>query len=287
MTPWRWSLSKCLLMVDQIIQFLPLALALIAAGLAAGFVAGLFGIGGGVVIVPTLAFAFDQLGYSSTSMHLAVGCSLATIVATSIRSAMSHHKRGAVDLDVAKGWIPWIVVGAIAGAFIAGAMPKQGMRAVFATVLLLVSLQFLFGRPNWKLADNMPTGLPRIGIASFLGGLSGIMGIGGGTFGVTLMTLCGMSVHRAVGTASTWGAAIGLPAAIGFAITGWGLADRPPMSLGYLNVPAILIIGIMTTSIAPLGAMVAHRLDATTLKRVFGVAMLLVALNMLRLALGF
>ena len=129
--------------------------------------------------------------------------------------------------------------------------------------------------------------MPRIGIATFLGTLSGIMGIGGGTFGVTLMTLCGMSVHRAVGTASTWGAAIGLPAAIGFAITGWGLADRPPFSVGYLNIPAILIIGLMTTSIAPLGAMAAHKLDGATLKRVFGIAMLLVAINMLRLALGF
>ena len=274
-------------MLELLNSFGPLILALAGAGLLAGFVAGLFGIGGGVVIVPTLAFVFDQLGYSTTSMHLAVGCSLATIVATSIRSAMSHHKRGAVDMEVVKGWIPWIVVGAILGSFIAGAMPKQGMRTVFASVLLLVSLQFLFGRPNWKLRDSMPTGLPRMGIASFLGALSGIMGIGGGTFGVTLMTLCGMSVHRAVGTASTWGAAIGFPAAIGFAITGWGLADRPPLSIGYLNVPAILIIGLMTTSIAPLGAIVAHRLNAVTLKRIFGVAMLLVAINMLRLAMGF
>lgn len=274
-------------MIEPLLPYFPLLAALIAAGLFAGVVAGLFGIGGGVVIVPTLAFVFTQLGYSETAMHMAVGCSLATIVATSIRSAMSHHKRGAVDLDVVRGWVPFIMIGAVIGGLIAGALPGQAMRGVFGAILLLVSLQFIFGRPTWKLADHMPTGLPRLGIASSLGALSGIMGIGGGVFGVTLMTLCGHAVHRAVGTAAAFGAAIGFPAAIVYMITGWGLDGRAPFSLGYLNVPAVLIIALMTTSIAPFGAMLAHKMDGVTLRRVFGVITVFLAGNMLRVAFGF
>ena len=267
-------------------EYLPLFLTLLATGAFAGVIAGLFGIGGGVIIVPALAFAFEQLGFTEVSMHAAVGCSLATIVATSIRSAMAHHKRGAVDLDVMKGWIPWIMVGSILGAAIASYLPGEGMKAVFGSILILVSLQFIFGRPNWTLSPHLPTGLPKVGIAGGMGALSGIMGIGGGAFGVTLMTLCGHSVHRAVGTAATFGAAIGFPAAIGYAITGLGVEGRPPFSIGYLNIPAIVIIGVMTTTIAPLGAMLAHRMDAVTLKRVFGSVMIVIALNMIRVAVG-
>ncbi len=274
-------------MIETLIPYLPLLGALIVAGLFAGLVAGLFGIGGGVVIVPTLAFVFTQLGYPDVAMHSAVGCSLATIVATSLRSASAHHKRGAVDMDVVKGWVPFIMIGSILGALIAGMLPAAGMRGVFGGVLFVIALQFIFGRPTWKLADQLPSGLPRIGIASSLGALSGIMGIGGGVFGVTLMTLCGHPVHRAVGTAAAFGAAIGFPAAIGFAYTGWGVENRLPLSIGYLNVPAIVIIALLTTSIAPLGAALAHRLDATTLRRVFGVVTVILSANMLRVAFGF
>lgn len=274
-------------MIEALTPYLPMLAALVAAGAFAGLIAGLFGIGGGVVIVPTLAFVFTQLGYDSVAMHAAIGCSLATIVATSIRSAMSHHKRGAVNTDVVKGWVPWIMVGAVAGAAIAGYLPGAALRGIFGAILLLVSLQFILGRPDWKLRDSLPTGIGRFSIASGLGALSGIMGIGGGVFGVTLMTLCGHSVHRAVGTAAAFGAAIGLPAAIGYGFTGFGVEGRPPFSIGYLNVPAILVIALMTTSLAPVGAMLAHKLNAKTLRRVFGCVMILVALNMVRIAFGF
>ena len=189
-------------------------------------------------------------------------------------------------MAVVKSWVPFIMIGAALGGLIAGVMPGDGLKGVFASVLLLISLQFIFGRPNWKLADSLPTGLPRIGIASGVGALSGVMGIGGGVFGVTLMTLCGHAVHRAVGTAAAFGAAIGFPAAIVYAITGLGVADRAPVSIGYLNVPAIVIIALLTTSIAPLGAMIAHKLNAVTLRRVFGVITIVLALNMLRGVFG-
>lgn len=268
-------------MIEAISPHLPLLIALIAAGAFAGVIAGLFGIGGGIVIVPVLAFAFASLGYEEVAMHAAVGCSLATIVATSIRSGLSHHKRGAVDIDVVKGWTPWIMAGAVLGGIIAGFMPGEVMRGFFGAILVLVALQFIFGRPNFTLAKEMPTGFPRVAIAGGLGAMSGIMGIGGGVFGVTLMTLCGHTVHRAVGTAATFGFAIGLPAAVTYGITGWGASDLPPYSIGYLNIPAILIIGIMTTSLAPLGAALAHRLNATTLKRIFGIVMLILSARML------
>ncbi len=274
-------------MFETLTAYLPLLIALIAAGLFAGLVAGLFGIGGGVVIVPTLAFVFTQLGYPDTAMHAAVGCSLATIVATSLRSARAHYTHGAVDMDVVKGWVPFIMVGSVIGALIAGQLPGEGMRGVFGCVLLLVSLQFIFGRPTWKLRDSLPGGVARMGIASSLGALSGVMGIGGGVFGVTLMTLCGHPVHRAVGTAAAFGAAIGFPAAIGFGFTGLGVEGRVPFSIGYLNVPAILIIGLLTTSIAPFGAALAHKMNAVTLRRVFGVLTVILSLNMLRVAFGW
>ncbi len=259
-----------------------LILALLAAGGAAGIVAGLFGIGGGVVIVPTLAFVFVSLGYPQTAMHTAVGGSLATIVFTSARSTWSHHKRGAVDWSVVRGWTPWIMLGAIIGALLAGGLSGAALTLVFGSILLVVALQFGLGRPTWTLATRLPGGFLRAGLAGTLGALSGIMGIGGGVFGVTLLTLCGRSAHQAVGTAAAFGAAIGLPAAIGFAITGWGVEARPPLSIGYLNVPAILIIALMTTSFAPLGAMIAHRMNGVALRRAFGVVLFLLALNMLR-----
>ena len=255
--------------------------ALIGAGLAAGLIAGLFGIGGGVIIVPTLAFLFTALGYGEVSMHMAVGCSLATIVATSIRSAQAHHKRGAVDMAVVRSWAPWIMLGGIAGAVLAGQLPGEALRGVFGVITLLVAAQFFFGRPDFQLATDLPGAPLKQVIASGLGGLSAIMGIGGGVFGVTLMTLCGRSVHQAIGTAAAFGAAIGFPAALTYIATGFGLPDRPPLSLGYLNGPAIMIIALLTTTMAPVGARLAHSMDGQRLKQIFAIVLALLAVRMI------
>lgn len=273
-------------MMDFLSEYGVLLLALAGAGLFAGLVAGLFGIGGGVVIVPTLFFLLSNMGYAETAMHVAVATSLGTIVITSIQSAMAHNRHGAVDWAIIRGWAPWIMVGSVIGILLAGYMSKQVMLGVFGTILVLFAAQFYFGRPSWKLAEEMPKGLPRVGLAGSAGIISSIMGIGGGTIGVTLMTVCGTTIHRAVGTASGWGVAVGLPGAIAAIIVGWGRDGLPPLSAGFVNVPAFILISLATMVMAPLGAGLAHKLDATRLRKLFGILLAIVSVRMLWQASG-
>jgi len=273
-------------MMDFLSTYGPMLVALAIAGLFAGLAAGLFGIGGGVVIVPVLFFLLDSLGYTETAMHVAVSTSLATIILTSIRSVMAHHKRGAVDWSIIRGWSPWIILGSVIGILLAGYFSKQVMLGIFGTVLILFAAQFYFGRPGWRLSEAMPGGIIRATIGTVNGALSSIMGIGGGTLGVTLMTLCGMPMHRAVATAAGWGVAIGLPGAIAAIIVGWGRDGLPPFSAGFVNLPAFALISVFTVLMAPVGAALAHKLNADRLRRLFGILLGLVSLRMLWQALG-
>ena len=258
-----------------------LILSLAVAGVAAGLAAGLFGIGGGAVIVPVLYFLFSSLGYEETAMHVAVATSLATIILTSVRSVMAHNKRGAVDWAVIRGWSPWIVLGAIIGQLIAGYVSKDGLTLTFGALLLILAMQLYFGRPTWKLAHDLPKGAPRAGLGSVVGALSAVMGIGGGTFGVSLMTVCGRPIHQAVATAAGFGVAIGLPGA-GVAIgNGIGREGLPPFSLGHVNLPAFALISLCTVTMAPVGASLAHKLDAGLLRKLFGVLLVLVSIRMI------
>ena len=268
--------------MNEIGQFGPLLVALIGAGAFAGVIAGLFGVGGGVVIVPALYYTLKVLGFPDQAMHVAVGTSLATIIATSVRSVLAHNEREAVDWSVLKGWTPFIVLGALAGAVIADNISGRELTIVFAVMAAILSAQFIFGRPSWKLAEDLPGGLPRAGIGGGIGIMSSLMGIGGGVFGVTLMTLCGRPVHQAVGTAAGFGAAIGLPGAIGYMVAGWGESGLPPFSIGFVSLPGFVFIALLTTALAPVGARIAHSMDAKLLKRLFGVLMALTAMNMLR-----
>ena len=259
------------------------AVGLVGAGLFAGFVGGLFGIGGGVVVVPALYLVLTALGVDEdVRMHVAIATSLSTIVSTSWRSLAAHTKAGAVDYAVLKAWAPWITLGALAGAAAAGFATTELLLIIFGAGLFLIALQMGFGNPNWRLASDLPTGAPRAAIASSIGFFSALMGIGGGAFGVTMMTLYGKPIHRAVATASGFGAAIALPAALGYAIAGWGRDGLPPWSLGFVSVPGFLILAALTALTAPLGARLAHRLPQLTLKRAFAIFLGLVALNMLR-----
>jgi uncharacterized protein len=258
---------------------------LICAGLVAGFVGGLFGIGGGIVIVPALYFVFTALGVDeSVRMHVAVGTSLSTIISTSWRSLSTHTKAGAVDYAVLKAWAPWITFGALIGAAVAGFASTETLLIVFGAGLLLIAAQMGFGNPNWRLAQELPSGAARASIAGGIGLFSSLMGIGGGAFGVTVMTLCGRPIHQAVATASGFGAAIALPASIGYVIAGWGRDGLPPYSLGFVNVPGFLALAVLTAITAPIGARLAHRLPQLTLKRAFALALAIIALNMLRVA---
>jgi len=264
-------------------EFLLLLAGLVAAGLFAGFVGGLFGVGGGAVLVPVLYAIFTALGIDeSVRMHVAVGTSLSTIIATSWRSLATHAKAGAVDVEVLKAWGPWITVGALLGAALAGIANNEALLIVFGAGLLLVAAQMAFASPNWRLRDSLPTGFARAGIAGSIGALSAMMGIGGGAFGVTLMTLCGRPIHQAVATASGFGAAIALPAALGYVVTGWGRDGLPAWSLGFVSAPGFVVLALLTAITAPIGARLAHRLPQRTLKRAFAALLAFVAINMLR-----
>jgi uncharacterized membrane protein YfcA len=261
--------------------------ALAGAGLLAGFIGGLFGVGGGVVIVPALVVLLAALGVEQdVRIHVAVATSLSTIIATSWRSLSAHAKANAVDVDILKAWAPWIALGAVIGAVIAGFVDGTTLMLVFGVGLLLVSANMAFGSDRWRLSEHMPQGFVRRGLASGVGILSAMMGIGGGAFGVTLMTLCGRPIHRAVATASGFGAAIAVPGALINIVTGWGQAGLPWGSLGYVNVPGFVLLGLLTGFTAPFGARLAHRLDRRKLSLAFAVFLGITAIGMLVDALG-
>lgn len=259
------------------------AAGLIGAGLFAGFVGGLFGIGGGVIIVPALYAVFTALGVDeSVRIHVAIGTSLSTIVSTSWRSLAAHTKAGAVDFKVLKSWTPWIVAGALLGSAIAGFASSEMLLIVFGAGLLLIAAQMGLGNPSWRLAADLPVGVGRALVAGGIGVFSALMGIGGGAFGVTVMTLCGRPIHQAVATASGFGAAIALPAALGYIVSGWAREGLPPWSLGFVSLPGFLILAALTALTAPIGARLAHRLPQALLKRAFAIFLAVVSLNMLR-----
>ncbi len=266
-------------------QSWPMLLALGVAGAVAGLAAGLFGIGGGAIIVPVLYFLLSGMGYEDSAMHVAVSTSLATIILTSGRSVMAHNKHGAVDWPVIKAWGPWIVLGSLLGMSLSGMLSKNALLGIFGSIGMILAAQLFFGRPTWKLAEDLPRGLTRTGLGGAVGGLSALMGIGGGTFGVSLMTLCGRPIHQAVATASGWGIMIGVPAAIAAVFVGWGRTDLPPFSLGHVNLAAFVMISIFTVTMAPVGAKLAHKLDAALLRKMFGVLLAVVAVRMLYKAL--
>ena len=262
-----------------------LVLAMAATGAFAGLIAGLFGIGGGIVMVPAMYYAFLFLGYDDPRiMQVAVGTSLAVIIVTSLRSVNAHAKRGAVDFDVLRGWALWIIIGTLIGSRIAHIIPGYILTGIFGGMAVILSAQFFFGRPDWTLAKDMPSGPLRWVLGGIIGILSALMGIGGGVMGVTLMTLCGKPIHRAVATAAGFGVAIGAPGAIGFIINGWG-QDAVPYSLGYVNLPGFALLAGSAFFVAPLGAKLAHALPERTLKRFFAVGLVIVGCLLVREAI--
>lgn len=255
------------------LQMLQLIGVLMAAGLAAGFVAGLFGIGGGFVVVPALLLVFTVFEVDSEVLtHVAIGTSLATIIVTSSRSVHAHNKKGAVDFKIIKDWAPWLLAGVAGGLYLAQFMDGRSLKWIFSIGVFLMGLHFISPvLRDVKLADEMPRGLIRGSLASFLGGFSALLGIGGGTIAVLTMTMCGRPIHQAVATAAGFGVIIAVPGAIGFALLGLGEPDLPFGSIGYVNMIAVVSITAMSFITAPLGAKAAHALNAPSLKRVFGV----------------
>jgi uncharacterized membrane protein YfcA len=265
---------------------LPLA-ALLAAGLFAGFCAGMFGIGGGFVVVPALLLILPLLGGAKSEYaHVAVGTSAATIIVASLRSVTAHAKRGAVDFEILKQWAPWLIVGDALGVVLAGHVDGRGLLLIFAVGVLAMSVNFLVPRLSQiVISEEMPSGIGLVALAGGLGTFSSLLGIGGGTIAITVMTWCSRTIHRAIATASGIGTLIAIPTAIGFAIIGFGRVGLPWGSIGYINVPSALAISSMSILTAPFGVAAAHNLPATPLKRVFGAYLVVISLFMFRNAL--
>ena len=269
--------------LDVMTWLVPLV-AMLAAGLLAGFAAGIFGIGGGFVVVPALLVVLPLLGGTKDAIaHVAIGTSAATIIVTSIRSLMAHAKRGAVEFEVLKTWAPWIIMGCGAGVLLASHVDGRTLKMIYGCGVILMSLNFLLPKVSGKVvSDTMPSGIIRVGIAGGLGTFSSLLGIGGGTIAIMVMTLCGRTIHRAIATASGIGTLIAVPTTIGFAIIGLKEGGLPWGSLGYINIPATLAIASMSMLTAPLGVAAAHSLPAGPLKKIFGVYLLIIGALMLR-----
>ena len=257
--------------------------ALLIAGAAAGFAAGLFGIGGGFVVVPALIFLLPLLGIDPAQVaHIAVGSSLATIIFTSIRSTLSHSKRGAVDFALLKSWAPWVVAGTVLGSVIANWVSGDELKLLFGVGVLGFAIYFLLPeRKDGSISDTMPGGVLRASIAGFLGTISALLGIGGGTLTTMVMTLCGAPIHRAIGTAAGMGAIIAIPSTLGFMIIGFGKPDLPWGTLGYVHLPSVIAITATSVLVAPLGVATAHYLSPSVLRRVFAVYLSVVGVVMI------
>ena len=273
-------------MADPALLF-QMGLMLVAIGGFAGVLAGLLGVGGGIVLVPAFFFAFQTLGYDGPQlMQMCLATSLATIIVTSVRSVLSHNKKGAVDWDILRGWAPGIVIGAILGMLLVAQLRSNTLQAIFGVLALVVGLYMGLGRADWRLGQAMPAGLMRAVQSPLVGFMSVLMGIGGGSFGVPLMSLYNTPIHRAVATAAGFGVLIAVPAVIGFLMVPM-TSGAPPLTLGTVNLVAFGIIIAMTLITTPWGVKLAHAMDPKPLKRVFAVFLVLVALNMLRKALGW
>ncbi len=274
--------------MPEMSQLLPFLALIMGIGAFAGLVAGLLGVGGGIILVPAFYFTFSSLGYDTPGlMQICLATSLATIIVTSVRSVLSHNKKGAVDWHILRAWAPGIAIGAVAGVSVAANLSSTFLQALFGGLGVVIGLYLGFGRANWRLGAQMPTGVRRATLSPVLGFLSVLMGIGGGSFGVPMMTLYNIPIHRAVATAAGFGISIAVPSVIGFLLLEIGPQNRPPFTVGAVNLVAFFIVIAMTLITAPWGVKLAHAMDAKPLKRAFAVFLTLVALNMLRKALGW
>ena len=259
-----------------------LVLALITGGLATGFLAGLLGIGGGGVLVPVLFETFTFLGVpESIRMHMVLGTSFAVIVPTALQSFRAHLARGAADRAVIARLGPFVVGGVLAGIALVSVVSGTALKWVWIACALLIALKMALGREDWRLADDVPKNAIVAVVAVLIGLVSTLMSIGGGMFMVTLFTLCGWSILKAVATSSGFGPLIAVPGLIGYIWAGWGVPDLPPFSLGYVSLLGAAIIIPASVLAAPLGVRVAHGISRRKLEIAFAAFLTIVALRLL------
>ncbi len=249
----------------------------LATGVLAGLLAGLFGVGGGVIVVPALILIFGHLGIGGDWVaHLAVGTSLAAIVGTGAASAAAHHRRGGVRWDLVLRLAPGIVLGAWAGAGLAGQIPESCLRRVFALFLVYVGLTMLRGARGGD-PRQLPGALGLAGMGALIGAVSALVGIGGGTLTVPYLSARAVPLRQAVGTSAACGLPIALAGAAGFVLVGLGRAGLPDWSSGFVYWPAVGLILVASIPSAPWGARLAHGLPVATLRRAFAWFLLLMA----------
>jgi uncharacterized membrane protein YfcA len=255
---------------------------MLLTGVVGGVLAGLLGIGGGIVIVPVLDAALAFYGTDpAIRMQVAVATSLATIIPTSISSSRAHHRRASVDLELVRRWAPFMLAGSVAGTVVAAHVHSRVLSAVFGVVAFLIALKMILPLEGRTLAREIPRGPWMPIIPAVIGGISSMMGIGGGTLSVTTLTLLNEPIHRAVGTAALFGLVISLPGTIAFMFAGYGDPRMPPFNVGFVNLLGFALIAPSTWVAAPLGAALAHRLSQRQLGLMFGVFLLIVSLRML------
>ncbi len=253
----------------------------LAVGAVGGILAGLLGIGGGLVIVPMLVFCFPLLDIPPAHiMHIALGTSLASIIFTSVSSFMAHHRRGAVNWRIVVRITPGIIAGTFLGAYIASQMSTGVLKGFFGLFLYFVALQFFLDRKP-KPGRELPRTAGMFAAGGGIGVVSSLMGIGGGTLSVPFLTWCNISVRNAIGTSAAIGLPIAVAGTLGYISTGFGIRDLPSYSLGYVYLPALSGIVAASMLTAPAGARLAHWLPVRKLQRVFAVLLLVVGTRMI------
>ncbi|MCC2097769.1 MAG: sulfite exporter TauE/SafE family protein [Hyphomicrobiales bacterium] len=260
-------------------ELLYMAVALAAAGAVTGILAGIFGVGGGAVIVPVLYELFRMMGVAEeVRMPLCVGTSLAIIIPTSIASFRAHRARGTVDMDILRAWALPIVGGVLLGSVVARYSSPSVFKLVFVLVAGVNAVR-LIGNFNWRFSDAMPTGPLSWAYGFFTGLLSALMGIGGGQISNMLMMFHGHPIHRAVSTSAGIGVLIAIPGAIGYMLAGFDKGGTPPLSIGFVSLLGFILFSPVSILTAPLGVRIAHAMSKRTLELAFGIFLAIVALR--------
>lgn len=257
-------------------------IALMTTGIFAGILAGLLGVGGGIVIVPVLFFLFQSFGVSPESaMLVATATSLATIVPTSISSIRAHHQKDNVDFVLLKRWSMFILFGVLAGSWLVTRVDGTILTFLFGAIATLSALNMLFSTSKSAICQKLPNTLGQSIMGTSIGFLSSMVGIGGGTISVPLLTLCNYPTHKAVGTAAAIGLIISLPGALTMLTIGYAPIDAPAGTFGLVNLIGFICIVPLTVIFAPVGASLAAKLNATKLKKIFAIILLITGLRML------
>lgn len=249
-----------------------LALGLAVAGGATGFLAGLLGVGGGAFLVPVLYELFSYFGVDeSVRMHMVLGTSLAVIVPTALRSFSGHYAKGAVDMNAWRRLAPWVAFGVVLGVLTAKYSSNAGLKWIWIAAASVIATKFALGRDDWRLGEALPQSKGLEFTAVIIGIVSALMSIGGGMFIVSLLTLYAFPIHTAVATSAGFGPVISIPGTLGFVWAGWGVPARPPYSLGFVNIPAALLIMPTSMWAVSYGVKAAHALPKRKLEIAFAV----------------